>query len=110
MMAWLLLQVLPPLALLLVLVSAQAASDKISIYKDSQKYAYHGCYNETTEIDGSDHSRALADGANVVKRGEMTVPMCLSFCSGGKTEYRYAGLEWSRYVAVSASDGRAGPD
>lgn len=90
------LRLLLPLALILALVGAQQASDRISIYKDSQKYAYYGCYNETTEIDGSDHSRALSDGTNEVKRGEMTVPMCLGFCSGGKTEYRYAGLEWSR--------------
>ncbi|KND89522.1 WSC domain-containing protein 2 [Tolypocladium ophioglossoides CBS 100239] len=102
-MTFLLRLLLPLAALLLAFATAQQASDKITIYKDSQKYAYYGCYNETTGIDGSDHSRALSDGINEVKRGEMTVPMCLSFCSGGKTEYRYAGLEWSRECWCSQS-------
>lgn len=72
----------------------------VQVYTESKQYTYYGCYNETTGIDGSDHSRALSDGANEVKKGEMTVPMCLDFCFNGAngTHYLYAGLEWSRYV------------
>ncbi|GJN73202.1 hypothetical protein PLICBS_007278 [Purpureocillium lilacinum] len=76
--------------------AAQDPSSQLTIYNDSKKYAYHGCYNETTEIPGSDHTRALGGGINEVKRGEMTVPMCLAFCSNSDTQYRYAGLEWAR--------------
>lgn len=87
--------------LLMSLTATTAAQDpasQLTIYNDSKKYAYHGCYNETTEIPGSDHTRALGGGINEVKRGEMTVPMCLAFCSNGDTQYRYAGLEWARCV------------
>ncbi|UNI21066.1 hypothetical protein JDV02_007088 [Purpureocillium takamizusanense] len=73
-----------------------AAAGQLAIYNGSQKYTYHGCYNETTEIPGSDHTRALGSGINEVRGGVMTVPLCLSFCSTGDTEYRYAGLEWAR--------------
>ncbi|KAI9171569.1 WSC domain-containing protein [Paramyrothecium foliicola] len=82
---------------LVVSVTAQAADGSgVEIWNDSDKYEYYGCYNETTEIEGSAQTRALGDGINEVKKGEMTVPMCLAFCSGGRTEYRYAGLQWSR--------------
>lgn len=84
----------------LALTTAQQNST-VQVYKESKTYTYFGCYNETTDIAGSGHTRALADGANEVKKGEMTVPMCLDFCYNGEngTHYRYAGLEWSRYVA-----------
>ena len=77
----------------------------VQVYTESKQYTYYGCYNETTGIDGSDHSRALSDGANEVKKGEMTVPMCLDFCFNGAngTHYLYAGLEWSRYVKLILS-------
>ncbi|GAB0139576.1 hypothetical protein EsHS_00000225 [Epichloe bromicola] len=83
---------------------AQTTTDSVSIYTQSRTYSYHGCYNETTEIDGSDHSRALSGGANTVRKGEMTVPACLDFCAKGDdgTQYLYAGLEWSRQVLIDA--------
>lgn len=83
----------------LAVLAAAVSAGNVSIYTDSKKYDYYGCYNETTEIPGSAHTRALDGGINEVKRGEMTVPMCLSFCADGDTQYAYAGLEWSRYVA-----------
>ncbi len=77
--------------------SAQGADSQrtVAIYDDSDKYGYYGCYNETTGIADSAGTRAL-DGPNEVKKGEMTVPMCLEFCGNGDKQYRYAGLEWSR--------------
>ncbi|KAM4059693.1 WSC domain-containing protein [Hirsutella rhossiliensis] len=84
------------LSLTLLVLAAAAQTQHVRIYNESTKYTYHGCFNETTDIDGSDRSRALADGINQVKRGEMTVPLCLGFCANGRTQYRYAGLEWSR--------------
>ncbi|GAO14403.1 hypothetical protein UVI_02055260 [Ustilaginoidea virens] len=60
----------------------------------SSTYSYYGCYAETTQVEGSDHSRALAGGVNQVEP-DMTIPKCLDFCSRG-TNYRYAGLEWSK--------------
>ncbi|OAA49288.1 Carbohydrate-binding WSC [Metarhizium rileyi] len=86
--------------LLIAFVTVAAAQQNVTVqtYKESKTYTYYGCYNETTEIEGSDHSRALSGGANQVKQGEMTVPMCLDFCNNGEngTHYRYAGLEWAR--------------
>lgn len=83
---------------------AQTTTDPISVsvYTQSRTYSYHGCYNETTEMDGSDHSRALSGGANTVRSGEMTVPVCLDFCAKGDhgKQYLYAGLEWSRQVLI----------
>ncbi|QPC75529.1 hypothetical protein HYE68_006281 [Fusarium pseudograminearum] len=67
-----------------------------SIYRGSDDYKYHGCYNETTQIQDSAEDRALADGTHLVKAGKMTVPMCLDFCTSNGTQYKYAGLEWSR--------------
>jgi hypothetical protein len=81
---------------LVVFVAAAQSNDSVQIWDDSDKYKFYGCYNETTNIEGSAQTRALSDGINEVKEGEMTVPMCLAFCSGGRTEYRYAGLEYSR--------------
>ncbi|EQK98802.1 hypothetical protein G6O67_001524 [Ophiocordyceps sinensis] len=96
-MAPLLLRLLLPLLALLSVAAAQKQQQQqVRIYNQSTKYTYHGCYNETTQVDGSDRSRALADGINQVRRGQMTVPLCLGFCANGRTQYRYAGLEWSR--------------
>jgi hypothetical protein len=92
--------ILLPLVLLLVAICSAQQNATVQIYKESKTYSYYGCYNETTEVQGSSHSRALSGGRNEVKKGEMTVPMCLDFCYNGdnRTNYRYAGLEWSRYV------------
>ncbi|KAH7197377.1 WSC domain-containing protein [Fusarium flagelliforme] len=67
-----------------------------SIYRGSNEYTYYGCYNETTQVQDSAEERALADGSHLVKAGKMTVPMCLDFCTSNGTQYKYAGLEWSR--------------
>ncbi|QUC18368.1 uncharacterized protein UV8b_02609 [Ustilaginoidea virens] len=67
----------------------------------SSTYSYYGCYAETTQVEGSDHSRALAGGVNQVEP-DMTIPKCLDFCSRG-TNYRYAGLEWSKECWCSQS-------
>ncbi|KAM5360620.1 hypothetical protein ACJZ2D_013643 [Fusarium nematophilum] len=92
------------LNLLTILVAARdtrdSNDDEPAIYKESDQYTYSGCYNETTEIKDSAEERALNDGTHLVKAGQMTVPMCLDFCTSNGT-YRYAGLEWSRYVELS---------
>lgn len=88
--------------LLTLLVSATVhAQDapqnaSLTVYDDSDQYAYHGCYNETTGIEGAGGARALEGGITEVRADEMTVPMCLDFCGKGDEEYRYAGLQWSR--------------
>ena len=81
-------------------VSSQDSTNKSepSIYRGSDVYKYHGCYNETTQVQDSAEERALAGGSHLVKAGKMTVPMCLDFCTSNGTQYKYAGLEWSRYV------------
>ncbi|KJZ73522.1 hypothetical protein HIM_07078 [Hirsutella minnesotensis 3608] len=105
MRASLLRLLLLPLALLLTIAVAQQTHPpgQVRIYDDSKLYKYLGCYNETTEVPGSDGSRALPDGIDEVRQGEMTVPMCLAFCANGRTQYRYAGLQWSRSVPFSPS-------
>lgn len=70
-----------------------------TVYNDpTGKYTYHGCYNETTLIEGSAGTRALSGGDSLVQPNGMTVPDCLKFCQGGNVKYRYAGVEYSRYV------------
>ncbi|TDZ17789.1 putative fungistatic metabolite [Colletotrichum orbiculare MAFF 240422] len=82
---------------LLFFLFALAAAQTPQIYTDSSKYKYQGCYNETTNLPGTAGDRALSDGANQVLMGNMTVPLCLSFCSKGTDkEYKYAGIEYSR--------------
>ncbi|GAB0132220.1 hypothetical protein EsDP_00000662 [Epichloe bromicola] len=78
---------------------AQTTTDSVSIYTQSRTYSYHGCYNETTEIDGSDHSRALSGGANTVRKGEMTVPACLDFCAKGDDGTQYLECWCSQKIA-----------
>ncbi|XWW92620.1 hypothetical protein V2A60_000545 [Cordyceps javanica] len=83
-----------PLAHLIV---AADESAQVRVYTDeTHKYAYHGCYNETTLAEGSAGTRALAGGTSLVQADAMTVPACLRFCQDGDTKYRYAGVEWSR--------------
>ena len=78
--------------------SSQPASASPTIVQSipGSKYKYLGCYNETTSVTGAGGVRALSGGQNEVKEGEMTVPLCLAFCSSGATHYDYAGLEFSR--------------
>ncbi|RFU75285.1 carbohydrate-binding wsc [Trichoderma arundinaceum] len=84
------------LRLLLFIPLIYAANATVSVYDDSDKYKYYGCYNETTQVPGSAETRALGGGIDESLPGEMTVPKCLAYCGNGATEYRYAGLEWSR--------------
>lgn len=84
------------LQLLLFIPIVHAANATVSVYDDSKKYKYDGCYNETTQVPGSADTRALGGGIDESLPGQMTVPICLAFCGSGNTEYRYAGLEWSR--------------
>jgi len=92
--------------LLLTPILTLAQQQKPSIYIPPSKsgYTYLGCYNETTDLPDTAGLRALNGGKNVVKPGEMTVNMCLEFCStgagdskGGNTAmFEYVGLEYSR--------------
>ncbi|KAK1600398.1 WSC domain-containing protein [Colletotrichum navitas] len=89
----------PGLATLLFLAAllAPLAAAQPQIYTGSDKYLYQGCFNETTDIANTAHLRALSGGASRVFQGNMTVPLCLSFCStGADEEYTYAGMEYSR--------------
>ncbi|UKZ53745.1 hypothetical protein TrVGV298_007544 [Trichoderma virens] len=86
------------LHLLLFIPLAYAANATVSVYDDSKKYKYFGCYNETTQIPDSAETRALGGGIDESLPGQMTVPICLAFCGNGATQYRFAGLEWSRYT------------
>ncbi|KAF6803406.1 wsc domain-containing protein [Colletotrichum sojae] len=82
---------------LLLLLSSIASAQTPTIYTGSDKYKYQGCFNETTDLPGTARERALSNGANQVVDGNMTVPLCLSFCSTGTDkEYTYAGIEYSR--------------
>lgn len=84
------------LRLLLFIPLVYAANATVSIYDDSKKYKYYGCYNETTQVPGSADTRALGGGIDESLPGQMTVPICLAYCGNGDTQYRFAGLEWSR--------------
>lgn len=75
----------------------QVLSRDLDIYdEDSDKYSYHGCYNETTAVEDSAGTRALDGGITETREDEMTVPMCLDICSKDGNDYRYAGLQWGR--------------
>lgn len=79
--------------------STQHQNETAVIFKDSKVYEYYGCYNETTQIQDSAQIRALDGGNSLIKKGDMTVPMCLEYCSNADgVKYTYAGLEWSRYA------------
>lgn len=91
----------PILLLFLVrstLAQSEPDADTVAVYNASTKYVYYGCWNETTSLEASNGARALADGINESNKGNMTVPLCLDFCASGDNEYKYAGLEWSRYA------------
>ncbi|CAM1506748.1 Fc.00g063890.m01.CDS01 [Cosmosporella sp. VM-42] len=94
-----LLPILSTIGILLSLATAyHHRRDTATIYEESTTYDYYGCYNETTDIDNTAKNRALDGGTHMVKKGTMTVPMCLNFCTSNNTEYTYAGLEWSRCI------------
>lgn len=81
---------LPIIPLLLALTTAQ------SIYPGDGKWAYQGCYNETTLSNGTDGLRALS--ATTETNENMTVSKCLTFCAGGGNSW--AGLEYTKCVFV----------
>ncbi|KAF4972186.1 hypothetical protein FZEAL_9648 [Fusarium zealandicum] len=95
------------LTLLIFLATAhdiRASNDtEPTVYKESNKYKYYGCYNETVEIEDSAEVRALNGGAHLVDTKQMTVPMCLDFCTSNGS-YQYAGVEWSRFVSNSPKE------
>ncbi|KAM7219302.1 WSC domain containing protein [Rhypophila decipiens] len=77
------------------ILAQQAQQAPASIYTDTKDgYKYHGCYNETTALQDTSGARALYNGKNEVKPGEMTVQRCQTFCNDG--QFRYAGLEFSK--------------
>lgn len=97
---------------LILAVAAQSegnSSDPLNIYRDSDQYAYQGCFNETLEISSSS-TRALS-GGSFSDSDDMTVSKCLDFCAeGGDSDdgddgdsddgetraYEYAGLQFAR--------------
>ncbi|GKT42124.1 putative fungistatic metabolite [Colletotrichum spaethianum] len=84
-------------SLLFLALLAPLAAAQLQIYTGSDKYLYQGCFNETNDIANSTRERALSGGASRVLQGNMTVPLCLSFCSSGADkQYTYAGVEYSR--------------
>lgn len=98
------------LLLLLVLLlaprpaRAQTQASQPTIYTPpaGSKFRYSGCFNETTDLPGTARERAL-DGSHRVAPGSMTVQACIDFCGGGgggagDKPFKYAGLEFSRYV------------
>lgn len=88
------------LAFLTPLLASQHPRDDVKavLYEPPSRYVYYGCYNETTQVHDTSGARALDGGTHLVRKGYMTVPMCLEFCSSNGTQYTYAGLEWSRQV------------
>ncbi|KAK8082284.1 WSC domain-containing protein [Apiospora saccharicola] len=76
--------------IMLALYSSTAAASDLAIFNGSSKFVYGGCYSETQGLNGST-SRTLKDQSEV-KPDDMTVSICLDFCS----KYSFAGLEWSR--------------
>ncbi|KAH6898765.1 WSC domain-containing protein [Thelonectria olida] len=86
------------LAFLTPLLASQHPRDDVKavLYEPPSRYVYYGCYNETTQVHDTSGARALDGGTHLVRKGYMTVPMCLEFCSSNGTQYTYAGLEWSR--------------
>ncbi|RDL34535.1 uncharacterized protein BP5553_07663 [Venustampulla echinocandica] len=64
-----------------------------SIFPGTASWAYQGCYNETTTVNGTNGLRALNGGINSAL-DTMTVPICLNFCADAN--YAFAGLEYTR--------------
>ncbi|KAK8049759.1 Carbohydrate-binding WSC [Apiospora phragmitis] len=75
---------------MLALYSSTATADDLANFNGSSAFVYGGCYLETQGLNGST-SRTLKDESEI-KPDQMTVPLCLDFCS----KYRFAGLQWSR--------------
>lgn len=84
--------ILTILAIALLLL-AQAQAQTLSDLNDAAAapYAYYGCYNETTQLNNTDGTRALTGGSQQSSQ-TMTVRSCLDFCK--KTQY--AGLEYGQ--------------
>jgi hypothetical protein len=79
------------LQLFLFIPIVHAANATVSVYNDSKKYKYYGCYNETTQVPGSADTRALGGGIDESLPGKMTVPICLAFCSNGTDMLGWSG-------------------
>lgn len=63
-----------------------------SIYSGDGKWAYQGCYNETTLANGTNGARALAGSSE--STDTMTVSICLAYCASGS--YSWAGVEYTK--------------
>jgi hypothetical protein len=75
--------------------AAAAASSSVvaTAAAGSNGYSYMGCYNETTDIEGTSGARALANG-KMDTGNDTTVASCLQYC--GDSNYQFAGLEYSK--------------
>lgn len=95
-------QLLAPLSILLTFfftvavlpTGSLADTQALSYYNGSSKYAYVGCWNETTALDST---RAL-NGGSLFASDNMTVAVCLTSCLTGNkgAAYFFAGLEYGR--------------
>lgn len=83
----------------LTLLSFIALASAQSIFPGDGKWAYQGCYNETTLSNGTDGLRALSGSTE--SNANMTVATCLAWCAGGS--YSWAGLEFTRCVISLSS-------
>jgi hypothetical protein len=88
-------------ACLLAALLPSTNAQQLQNYNGSQTYRYYGCYNETVDLPGTAHERALPDGTHLIAQGTMTVPVCLAFCMNNGTTYKYAGVEFSRWVSLT---------
>lgn len=74
-----------------LLVRAQS-NPAATIYQPSTGWDYHGCFNETTTVNGTGGLRALYGIEETLTT--MTVPICLAYCQSNS--YSFAGLEYTR--------------
>jgi hypothetical protein len=90
------------LLVLLLWAAAEDTTPTLSICNRTDAgYVYHGCYNETMDLPGTIGTRALYGGKNQVLEEKMTVPICQNFCRSNGTVYKFAGLEYARWVRSS---------
>jgi hypothetical protein len=86
---------------LLVVAFPLAATARIVLkdatIKSSQhhltKWAYLGCFNETTLNEASTGERAMSNGISE-SLPNMSVRMCIAFCDSN--HFTYAGMEYAR--------------
>lgn len=99
-------QLLPPHDALPVDLAARQDHSSLVVFNYSSNYNYAGCYNDTNMLNGSSGAHAL--DIVILGSGFLTVPMCLEWCAHNGTAlmgrpYKFAGLEFSRYVNMRMS-------